>query len=295
MAAARTARPARRKRPRSRHAIVRIGAGFARALVAVVPSARTRRRLRKRFMRAPLGAQIAVVVATLGISWLAVNWIYHVVKKPTELFFPVSGALYKTPDETWREYAPIFRSHSTRTISPELLAALAQVEGSGNPLVRTYWRWRFTSDPLDVYRPASSAVGMYQITDGTFAEARRLCIHDHAVVEDGPWNDWRSCWFNGLYARVVPSNAVEMTSAYLDRHVAIALARRRIERATIADQQNLAAVIHLCGAQEGELFAVRGFRPLDGQHCGDHDVADYIARVRAMKAVFARLATEGQH
>ncbi len=27
-----------------------------------------------------------------------------------------------------------------------------------------------------MYRPASSAVGMYQITDGTFAEARHLCI-----------------------------------------------------------------------------------------------------------------------
>ena len=52
---------------------------------------------------------------------------------------------------------------------------------------------------------------MYQITDGTFAEAKRYCIHDHAVVEDGPWHDPRSCWFNALYMRVVPSHAVELT------------------------------------------------------------------------------------
>jgi len=261
----------------------------------VVPSTRTRRRLRKRFLQASLGWQVAIVTGALAIGWLSINWIYHVVKKPTELFFPVSGTLYKTPDETWREYAPIFRSHATRAITPELLAALAQVEASGNPVARTYWRWRFTTDPLDVYRPASSAVGMYQITDGTFAEARRLCVHDHVVVEDGPWDAWRSCWFNALYARVVPSNAVEMTSAYLDRRVAIALARRRVARATLDDTQNLAAVIHLCGAQEGELFAARGFRFIDGQRCGDHDAAEYVARVQAMKAVFARLAADGQH
>jgi len=40
-----------------------------------------------------------------------------------------------------------------------------------------------------------------------FAEAKRYCIHDHVVVEDGPWHDLRSCWFNSLYFRVVPSHA----------------------------------------------------------------------------------------
>ena len=70
----------------------------------------------------------------------AVNWIVQVARKPTELFFPVSGVLHKTPAETWRSYAPIFRKHSTAVMTPELLAALAQVEGAGNPVARTYWR-----------------------------------------------------------------------------------------------------------------------------------------------------------
>jgi hypothetical protein len=158
--------------------------------------------------------------------------------------------------------------------------------------VRTYWRWSLSHKPFEVYRPASSAVGMYQITNGTFAEARRYCIHDHFVVEDGPWNDPHSCWFNSLYMRVVPSHAVELTSAYLDRRIAAILARHHIKSATLRQQHSLAAVIHVCGAGAGDSYARRGFRLTSNQRCGDHAVRTYIARVNAMKAVFARLSAE---
>ncbi len=184
------------------------------------PRRATRRRLARAFRAAPLPAQLGIGAAALLALWFAANALVQVVRKPTELFFPVSGVLYKTPPETWRSYAPIFRAHATATITPEFLAALGQTEATGNPVARTYWRWRAAPDPFEVYRPASSAVGMYQITDGTFAEARRYCIHDHAVAEDGPWHDPRSCWFNALYTRVVPSHAVELTAAYLDVRVA---------------------------------------------------------------------------
>jgi len=238
----------------------------------------------------PRPLRLIAAAGLLVALWLAANWAYQVIRKPAELFFPVSGALYKTPSETWRQYRPLFRAHATAVITPEFLAALAQVEGSGNPLVRTYWRWQPAWDPFELYRPASSAVGMYQITDATFAEARRYCIHNHVAVEDGPWHAWRSCWFNGLYARVVPSHAVEMTSAYLDRRVAATLARRRIAGVTLAQQQDLAAVIHLCGAGAGEEYARRGFQPAAGQRCGAHDLRRYLARVDAMQRVFLRLA-----
>jgi Transglycosylase SLT domain len=225
------------------------------------------------------------------VAAVSLNWIYQVIRKPSELFFPVSATLYKSPAETWRQYAPIFSKHATSVMTPDLLAAIAQVEGSGNPLVRTYWRWSWhTTQPSEVYRPASSAVGMYQITDGTFAEARRYCIHDHAVAEDGPWNDWHSCWFNSLYSRVVPSHAVELTSAYLDRSVAIILERRRLLSAALPEKQQLAAVIHLCGAGAGDEFARRALHLLEGQRCGDHEVRAYLARVNSMKIVFDRLA-----
>ncbi|HEX9810835.1 MAG TPA: hypothetical protein VGA88_01940 [Burkholderiales bacterium] len=239
---------------------------------------------------APPGIQIlAGVVAVVG-AWSATNWIYQVVRKPTELYFPVSGVLRKTPPETWRRYGPIFRLHSTEAITPEFLAALAQVEGSGNPVARTYWRWSLTPDPFELYRPASSAVGMYQITDATFDIAKRYCIHDHVVVEDGPWHAWRSCWFNGLYTRVIPSHAVELTAALLDRQVAAVIRRQRIVVATQERKQDLAAVIHLCGLGAGNAYARRGFRLAPEQHCGDHDARAYLAKVHEMKRAFARLA-----
>jgi len=244
-------------------------------------------------LAAPLAVRLGVAVAAAVALWFAANGLVQVVRKPTELFFPVSGTLAKTPAETWREYEPLFRAHATAVLTPALLAALAQVEGSGNPVARTYWRWQPAWNPFELYRPASSAVGMYQITDGTFREARRYCIHDHAVVEDGPWHDMGSCWFNGLYTRVVPSHAVEMTSALLDRQVALTLERHRVTRATLGQKQDLAALIHLCGGGAGDAYARHRFRLIPGQRCGDHDVRRYLARVNALKLVFTRLAADG--
>jgi hypothetical protein len=131
---------------------------------------------------------------------------------------------------------------------------------------------------------------MYQITDATFREARRYCIRDNAAIERGPWYDLDSCWFNGLYTRVVPTHAVEMTSALLDVQVARVLRRRRIATASLRQKQDLAAVIHLCGARVGDAYAARGFRLGGRQRCGDHAVRAYLSRVHAMQHAFARLA-----
>ena len=234
---------------------------------------------------APSAIRIVVIAATVLAVFSATNLVYQVVRKPTEMLFPVSGAMNKMPAETWQQYAPLFREYSTATITPELLAALAQVEGAGNPAARTYWRWRLTWNPFAVYQPASSAVGMYQMTDAAFAEARRYCIRHHTVVEDG-------CWFNGLYTRVVPSHAIELTAVFLDRKVAAILARRPNGTANQQQKQELAAIIHLCGAASAKAFARRGFHLIAGERCGDHDVATYVAQVNAMKREFLRYGAE---
>lgn len=262
-------------------------------VTAIWPRAWSRRRALRAFLSAPRAGQLFLGAVVVVAFWFAANGVYQVVRKPSEVFFPVSGRLSKPQPETWRQYQPIFRAHATAVITPNLLAALAQVEGAGNPVARTYWRWQPTWNPLALYRPASSAVGMYQITDGMFREAKRYCIHEHEVVEQGPWHDMRSCWFNGLYTRVVPSHAAEMTSAFLHRQVARTLERRRITTATLRQKQDLAAVIHLCGAAAGDAYARRGFRLSAGQRCGDHDVRGYLAQVNATKRVFARLAAAG--
>ncbi len=245
---------------------------------------RTRRAVRK-LSAAPPAARIIVIVVTVFATFFVTNLIYQVARKPTEMLFLAAGAR-KMPTETWQRYAPLFREDipSTGAITPELLAALAQVEGPGDPLARTYWRWHLTGNPFRLYAPASSSVGMYQITDAAFAEARRYCIRDHTVVED-------DCWFNGLYWRIVPSHAVELTAIFLDRHLTAILSLRPNGSASPEQKQDLTAVIYLCGAGPGEAFARRGFKLTPGERCGDHDVTRYLDQVRSMKQTFHDLAS----
>jgi hypothetical protein len=122
---------------------------------------------------------------------------------------------------------------------------------------------------------------MYQLLDGTFVEARRYCIHRHVVREVGRWYDLRSCWFNGLYTRVIPSHAVELTSAYLHERVTRTLARQRIAAATPRQKRDLAGVIHLCGSPQDFREAASDA----GQRCGD--TCSYPTRLEAMRRVFA--------
>ena len=235
----------------------------------------------------PKTVRIVVIAATILAVFSAMNLVYQVLRKPTEVFAPVSGAFNKTPIETWRQYAPLFREYSTASISPELLAALAQVEGAGNPVASTYWRWRLTWNPFAIYQPASSSVGMYQMTDAAFAEARHYCIRDHIVVEDG-------CSLTGLDSRVAPSRAIELTAVFLDRKVTAILARPLKLKVTASAQQKreLAAIIHLCGASSAKAFARRRFHPIAGDRCGDQEVATYLAQINAMMREFLRIEAE---
>jgi Transglycosylase SLT domain len=243
-------------------------------------------RARRNLARLPRSIQIALVIAILLPLLALTNLVYHVIRKPTELFFFVGHRLDKEPAETWRQYGALFRTYSTSTITPELLAALAQVESSGNPVDRTYWRWRWSFNPFAIYQPASSAVGLFQMLDATAAEAARYCIREHAVVDTG-------CGFTSLYVRAIPSHATELTSVYLDRNVASVLARTGNVKAGAQQKQDLAAFIHLCGGGPATAFARRNFRMMAGERCGDHLVAAYVSRVNAMKREFVRLAADG--
>ncbi|HLZ00828.1 MAG TPA: transglycosylase SLT domain-containing protein [Bradyrhizobium sp.] len=240
----------------------------------------------RKLARAPRMVRIVATVVILLAVFSLTNLVYQVIRKPTELFVFVDHALDKEPAETWRQYGPLFRTYSTDTITPELLAALAQVESSGNPVARTYWRWRWSLNPFAIYRPASSAVGLYQMTDAAYAEAARFCIRDNAVTDTG-------CGSSLLTLRVIPSHAIELTSVYLDRNVADVLARAGDVTPSPSERQDLAAFIHLCGAGPATAFARRNFQMISGERCGDHLVAAYVAKVNAMKRQFLRLAANG--
>jgi hypothetical protein len=238
-----------------------------------------RRRVR---WRRPAGLTLAAYGVVAIALFLAVNWIYQAVRKPVELLAPMSSLFAKTPRATWAAYGDLFRQHSTATISAEFLAALAQVESNANPLARTYWRWQWSLSPFEIYRPASSAVGMFQITDARFREGARYCIQDNAVSD--------SCWFTSLYTRILPGDATEMTSAHLDLAVRQTLRRHGVRQATAAQKEALAAVVHLCGPQRGDAFVRRGFRTLPDERCGDHRLGSFVERVQRLTREFAALS-----
>ena len=180
---------------------------------------------------------------------------------------------HKAPAETWRLRAAL-PPPRTATITPELLAALAQVEGAGNPVARTYWRWRVAGTPSrSIGRlPARSACTRSPI--GTFREAKRYCIRDHVVPRTPAGTRWFTLYACGAEPR--------------DRDD-LGPARRGVgdpappDRAAARQKQDLAAVIHLCGAGRATLRAPR-LPAHPGQRCGDHDSARYLARVDAHEA-----------
>jgi hypothetical protein len=229
--------------------------------------------------------RVASLAAILLAAIALLNTAYQIIRKPTELFVFFGNALDKEPAETWRQYGALFRTYSTATIPPELLAALAQVESSGNPVARTYWRWRWSFNPLAIYRPASSAVGLFQMTDPALSEAARFCVRDNAVTVSG-------CGSTLFYVRAIPSHAIELTSVYLDRNVALVLSLAGDVKPSAQQKQDLATIIHLCGAGPATAYARRKFQIIAGERCGDHLVAGYLARVNTMKRQFLRLAAE---
>jgi hypothetical protein len=248
-------------------------------------SARRAWRLLRRAGRLPRAAQAALVLGALGLATVA----WQVARKPTELVAAVVPSTPKAPAATWETYRPSFEAHATSIVRPELLAALAQAESAGDPLATPPWQLRWSTNPLDLWGPPSSAAGLLQMTDGNLADARRLCIHDHEVAREGAWFDPTACWGNGLYVRLVPDHAIEMTSAWLDTAVREIVARERLRPLGRERERRLVAVIHLCGRSRGAEFARRGFTILPGERCGEQDLARYVARVEAYAREFGRM------
>lgn len=221
------------------------------------------------------------------------NWIFQIMQKPSEIIGLADSHFNKTPAETWTAYKPLFRKHSTELIRPELLAALAQLESQGNPIARTYWTWNWSLNPFEVYAPASSSVGMLQMTNGTYNVARRFCIHNGQVVREGKWYNVRSCWFNGVYNRLIPTHAIEMTAAYLHTTTAALLKNYPGKFLGVMQQQDVPAIVHLCGRQRAETILLRDVFSVSGEKCGTHAIESYLKRINKYRATFKRYSELG--
>ncbi|MEJ0008129.1 MAG: hypothetical protein WDM77_17635 [Steroidobacteraceae bacterium] len=80
--------------------------------------------------------------------------------------------------------------------------------------------------------------------------------------------------------------------AYLTANTEELLARYRRNNATLQQRQQLATVIPSVRSGRGGRICARGSAPGAGEHCGDQDVAAYLAGVAAMTRLFSRLQAQ---
>ncbi len=225
-----------------------------------------------------LAIRIVVIAATILAVFSAANLIYQVARKPTEMFFPASGTLNKMPLETWRQYAPLFREYSTAAITPELLAALAQVESAGKHLLAV-------ASDLGSLRDLPASIEQCRHVPDDQPNLRR----DQALLHPPSYRRERRLFMERTLSTGCAQPRVEPTPVYLDRNVTQIVAHRR-PASTPQQKEELAAIIHLCGAGSARVFARRGFSLTAGERCGDHDVAAYLAQISVMKQEFQRFA-----
>ncbi len=211
---------------------------------------------------------------------LLVNFVVQIARKPSEALGLVPTTM-KTPYQTWQSYRDEFKESATPIITADFLAAVAQAESAGDPVAQPRWVFRWTTDLFRIYGPPSSAVGLMQITEGNYEEAKNYCIRDGKVET--------SCWFN-WYARFLPSHSIEMAAAFMHVQVEKLVGLTKVSQVSIEKLQNLAAIVHLCGKGRGPEFLRSGFRVTrDFQPCGSHDPGQYLQKISLFKRQFSRM------
>lgn len=221
----------------------------------------------------------------LVLGFFPLNFLVQVWRKPTEILRLAGLGSEKSPRQTWSEFAEDCRRHATAVITADFLAALIQVESSGNPLASPAWTWRWSSSPWDWYGPPSSAVGLLQMTQGNFGIASNLCVKDGRIAKEGSWLDSDACKLNGLYTRLSSSDSIEMTAAFLHMNVQKQTAGRKVSQ---RDKLKLAAVVHLCGPNKGPALIRARFDAGALGRCGVQPVDSYVRLVMRYREQFAR-------
>jgi hypothetical protein len=223
--------------------------------------------------------------ALVGV-YSTTNTIYHVVNKPTEIIGVFDTYYYKNPQLTWETYSSQFRKYSTPIITADFLAALAQAETGGNAIARTYWQWNLMPKHIfDIYAPASSAVGLYQITDGAFEEAQNYCVYQGKISVKGTADE---CPTSKIYNRLKAEDSIEMTSAHLHLSVKKVLQKNHLRKVALRRKQDLAVIIHLCGINRADRYIKEHFRFAKDDQCGASHPAAYVTRVHRFAGTFKR-------
>ncbi len=133
------------------------------------------------------------------------------------------------------------------------------------------------------------------MTDGNFEQAKRYCVVNGRVYSVSSKDT--KCYLTSLYSRLIPSHAIEMTSAWLHLNVqgiVDSLPKKKAKKVSLEKRRKLAAVIHLCGEKRGESFAARNFNFRSGETCGTLNARNYVARVLKYEKLFKRISVSSQ-
>lgn len=209
-------------------------------------------------------------LSSLSLIFLLVSFaVYHVYKHPSLVFYPVSVFFNKTTYETWEEYQDEFYYYGSKKVEPEFLGALAQTESMGNPFALTYWQLGWSSNPLNWYRPASTATGILQVTQGTWKDMKQYCLGEGGVKYA---KNLGACPANMFRFRIFPTHAIHMVSAWFHKHSQPLALTGKLQRKYLS-------VLHLCGKSKAKLLRKKGFNLSKIGRCGSHNPRNYFAKV----------------
>lgn len=211
---------------------------------------------------------------------LLINYFFQIYRKPTELLSFLSSP--KTPYETWKSYSTLFIKHSLGAITPDFLAALAQVESSGNHWGSPSWRIRWTGPIADFYSPSSSSFGLFQTTVGTFNQSKKLCLKNGVILKQESYENL--CPQNFFYNRLIPSSIIQLTAIQLEYDIQKLSSIKTKAHSDLFKKQKTAALIHLCGKEQTRNFIMNGLKK--NSQCGTHNVQIYLNKIFYYKKIF---------
>ncbi|MCH2535573.1 MAG: lytic transglycosylase domain-containing protein [Bdellovibrionales bacterium] len=230
----------------------------------------------------------AFICFTVVIYFLMIL-VVQIIQKPAHLLGFMSSYFYKTPYETWQSYHQDFKQYETITTSSYVLAAIAQVESSGNPIATPHWEWNLKNKWHSLYAPVSSSVGLYQFTTPTFERAGTLCVHKGEIYDKvEPYQILHPCWWSRFGVRLSASSSIRAASAYLHKEVGELLRRFNMEHLGVKSRARLAMVVHLCGKYKAALLLKKRSLASLG-YCGSHNVAQYIKKAERLIVKFKKL------
>lgn len=215
--------------------------------------------------------------------------LVQLVQKPAHLLSFASSYFYKTPYETWKTYHADFKKYQTSTTPSYVLAAIAQVESSGNPIATPKWEWNFKNSWHSLYSPVSSSVGLYQFTTPTFNRAAKFCVHEGKLYSKVEAHQiLHPCWWSRFGFRLSASSSIRTASAYLHKEVSELLKRFNMSHLGVRSKSRLAMVVHLCGKHKASLLLQKRSLHSLG-YCGRHKVSKYIKKAEQLTRKFKSL------